>query len=335
MKEVLISYNTIKETVAKLLNKEWNVITPSPDGIRYTAITSSDEINLVGDQRPTNISVKEFFFPKTDPVFYFKKNQSEVELIDAVLNDKKNLFLGIKPCDAAGIPVLDKVFNWDYKDEFFNSRVNNSVIIGLACSYSDPQCFCTSVNLNPDSTKGSDLFLIPVDNSGFRLQVITEKGSAFLKEFGALEETSGPAHPKKSTVPYKKFDYDKVKNWLDNNFQSDFWKGKGELCLGCAQCAFVCPVCHCFDIIDESCGYECGRRVKNWDACQFGLFTKHASGHNPRNDQSKRYRQRINHKFKYYDDKFGEILCTGCGRCSRGCVAGIDIGEILAEINTF
>jgi hypothetical protein len=50
--------------------------------------------------------------------------------------------------------------------------------------------------------------------------------------------------------------------------------------------------------------------MKNWDACQFGMFTVHGSGHNPRDTQPKRYRQRIAHKFKYYHDKFDEILCT-------------------------
>jgi ferredoxin len=106
------------------------------------------------------------------------------------------------------------------------------------------------------------------------------------------------------------------------------------MCLGCAQCAFVCPTCHCFDIVDEQSGSTTGRRAKNWDACQFSLFTKHASGHNPRDNQEKRYRQRISHKFKYYMDKFDEILCTGCGRCARGCPVSLDILQIVEEINS-
>jgi Fe-S oxidoreductase len=39
------------------------------------------------------------------------------------------------------------------------------------------------------------------------------------------------------------------------------------------------------------------------------------------------------HKFKYYHDKFGQTLCTGCGRCVRACPVGIDIKEILEAIS--
>lgn len=50
-------------------------------------------------------------------------------------------------------------------------------------------------------------------------------------------------------------------------------------------------------------------------------------GHNPRLRQWNRFRQRLYHKF--YPDKFGRNLCTGCGRCIEACPAGMDLIEIL------
>jgi ferredoxin len=74
-------------------------------------------------------------------------------------------------------------------------------------------------------------------------------------------------------------------------------------------------------------------RRRNWDTCQTCVFTLHASGHNPRGDQNARYRQRIEHKFLAYPLKFGDVLCTGCGRCSRACPTGQDMAEILTAID--
>ena len=108
----------------------------------------------------------------------------------------------------------------------------------------------------------------------------------------------------------------KAKDFLAGGFESPEWKNMTLRCLGCGACAFNCPTCHCFDIADEG-NAAGGAGVRNWDACQFGLFSLHASGHNPRDVQPKRQRQRIYHKFKSYPEKFGATLCTGCGNCTR------------------
>jgi ferredoxin len=76
-----------------------------------------------------------------------------------------------------------------------------------------------------------------------------------------------------------------------------------------------------------------GERARNWDSCQFSLFTQHASGHNPRASQFNRQRQRVYHKFRIYPEKFGETLCTGCGACTRNCPAGLGILGIATEIS--
>jgi sulfhydrogenase subunit beta (sulfur reductase) len=338
--EKIISYENLVKLADGLIGANNIVIGQDEKGIGWKRLTGGNKLIINYSSVPSNLSYKEFLFTKTEPVFYFRNNKENYDLIETgngIAGNGKIVFIGAKPCDARSIQIMSKVFNWDYKDKFFNQRADKSIVIGVACNYKDEFCFCTSVGLAPASEKGSDVFLIPVDEKKFVVKFISEKGKEFFQPYLNLltEENISPERIlAEIKAPKKKFESAKVKEWITGNFEHKLFDDAGSTCLSCGQCAFACPVCHCFDIVDEECDYTCGRRMKNWDACQFGLFTMHGSGHNPRSTQGKRYRQRVAHKFKYYHDKFEEILCTGCGRCSRGCPAGIDIAKVVTDINT-
>jgi predicted aldo/keto reductase-like oxidoreductase len=78
----------------------------------------------------------------------------------------------------------------------------------------------------------------------------------------------------------------------------------------------------------------CGEQCRSWDACTFPLFTKHASGHNPRATRQQRYRQRVLHKFAFSEGDDAPFRCVGCGRCVALCPAGLDIAEIVTAAAT-
>ena len=74
---------------------------------------------------------------------------------------------------------------------------------------------------------------------------------------GSALADGSPALDALVDVP-KKFDPKKVTEWLAlaENFDSPLWKEFSLGCLGCGACAYTCPVCHCFDIVDEKHGAE-------------------------------------------------------------------------------
>jgi len=291
----------------------------------YEDVTDGSQLAWKGVIRPGD-SIKKYFLPRHEEIYRYKFAGKKTEIESPEFTPVERIIVGARPCDAAMMPVLDKVFNWDYIDEFYNRRRNATTVVTIACTTWDDQCFCTSVGLGPASEKGSDVLLLPLEG-GYEVRCLTDKGNALF---------SGKTTPSEKTAsiplgPEKKFSPEEVAAFLREGYENPVWRDIALRCLGCGACAYTCPTCHCFDITDEG-NAAGGCRVKNWDCCQFSMFTLHASGHNPRSNQAQRQRQRIQHKFRIYPEKFGEILCTGCGNCTRNCPVGLGVLPTLEEI---
>ncbi|KPJ53524.1 hypothetical protein AMJ39_04385 [candidate division TA06 bacterium DG_24] len=319
--------------IDELIKKGMRVIAPTQRNgdLAFGQVSSSAEAVL--DYFLCKRSAKEIVFPRTEAILGFDRSGGEVKVEPPSMQFPETVVVGARPCDAASLPILDHIFTWDCDDELFTRRREATTVIGLTCTTADNFCFCTSVGLSPDNTAGSDILLTQLEDGQFFVEVVTDKGEKLAAELGELFREGGDesarqkAGEKARALVTRSVDVSKAKGWLDDHFDDEMWES-WMTCLGCGACTFVCPTCHCFDIVDEVQGLS-GHRCKNWDACTFWHFTVHASGHNPRDVQYKRYRQRILHKFRYYKDRFGVTLCTGCGRCSRHCPVGIDIAEVL------
>jgi sulfhydrogenase subunit beta (sulfur reductase) len=282
----------------------------------------------------TTQSAKEMSFPRTEKLLDYSKSSEGISVKGIDIESFPEIILwGVRPCDAMGIGQLGAIFNWDFKDEIYNSRLSRATVFGFSCSKSDEYCFCTSVGGNPGNTTGSDILLTKLGDDGdYLAEILTEKGSVVVSLASTLFEKAGDTKKEQflADVPVM-FDKEKIRKNLEKFFESEQWVEQSLKCLGCGACAYVCPTCACFDIQDESHG-KSGLRVRCWDSCGFSLFTLHTSGHNPRGVQSERWRQRIMHKFSYMPERLTVYGCTGCGRCSRACPADMNILEHLISI---
>ncbi len=324
----------LKSAVETLCAAGVEVIAPTgqEEGmVNLTPVTSVDQI--ASEFVNVRLPLKEVFLPRTEVLFHYENRAGgDVELRSQPTPEGEVVVIGCRPCDAAALEILDKVFHWDYDDAPYRTRRQQTCLLSWACSSPGPQCFCTSVGGGPHHAQGSDVIAFMDDTGEAILQVLTEKGEALMARLGDCVQPAPPGvELPEPPVLERRFDPEKIKTWLDENFESEFWTDVSLACLGCAVCSYLCPTCHCFDIVDEA-TWNCGERRRNWDCCAFRLFTLHASGHNPRPTQTERCRQRVMHKFKYFPERFGRMACVGCGRCIRNCGVGQDLVSILTEI---
>jgi len=331
----VISKKDLKDWIYGLC-KDYIIFAPvkGEEGIVFNEIKSIDEIYF----KSTNSkkSPKGICFPQMEKLFSFSK-EDKIELFPIEVKIKKRIIFGIRPCDAMAFSALDKVFiSQEYKDTYYIGKRENTLMIGIACTEPETICFCTTIGGDPASKEGIDVLLIDIGDEYF-VEVLTNKGKSLVNGISYFKKANDN-HIKlkeekinKAREKVKYIDITGLKEKLDESFDLPFWDRIYEKCIGCGICTFLCPTCHCFDIVDEG-GKDQGERIRIWDSCQFPLFTKHASGVNPRPTGKERLRQRILHKFKYFVENYNMFGCVGCGRCVKYCPVNLDIREILKSL---
>jgi sulfhydrogenase subunit beta (sulfur reductase) len=274
-------------------------------------------------------SIKEFFFPRRQELY---EQRPDGIIPRPAPEQKPRLVLFVRPCDARGLTILDRVFLGEMEDESYRCARQSTTVVGLHCLQPDRHCFCTSLGGGPFETEGLDLALTPLEGERFLAQGITEKGEAVLaslggKEAGEAERRALEQLRKSAEAAIRRTIEVPDPQTMAERFDSPYWGEVSRACLTCGICSYLCPTCHCFDIVDE--GYL---RVRCWDTCSSETFTRMAAGEDHRRQKRSRYRQRVYHKFSYFKESFDTHSCVGCGRCTRHCPVKIDIVEIVNGI---
>jgi sulfhydrogenase subunit beta (sulfur reductase) len=324
----ILEKKALDELFAKLAAAGNRILAPVRSGerVEFVEVTAAGQVAAAYVQ--TARPAKEAVFPRYEHMLRYRLAGKDVEAEEIAPEAQPTVLFGLHPCDAASFATLKAVLTWDSGDAYFEPKLAALMVIGLSCTRGDAYCFCTSVGGGPGDTRGSDILLTPVDENRYLAEVLTAKGEAVVQLAPQLfAPANGETKERALAKIAPRFAAQELGPRLPALFpKSEIWVEQSLRCIGCGACAYVCPTCTCFDIQDERQRYG-GVRLRCWDSCGFGLFTLHASGHNPRAKQSERWRQRVMHKFSYQPERLGVLGCVGCGRCSRACPADMNLAE--------
>lgn len=255
--------------------------------------------------------------------------------------DKPWLFLGIKACDLNALTILDRAFGGDFADPNYQLKRQQGYFISSDCTQPLKTCCCTWVGGEPYATTGFDLNLSKIWD-GFIIEVGSEKGQRLLdghedvmKTVVKEEAKSLERMRKQTTINVKK----QNRNYkleapqrviISSSYDSSVWSDHVATCVECGACNHACPTCHCYFLDDIT--RESFVRLRGWDACQYSGYAVTAGGGTPRPKIVERFRNRYLCKFKYLDDNYNQLGCTGCGRCIEGCQGKIDMRACIHDL---
>ena len=295
--------------------------------------------------------------PQTEPMLAYSLTMDgsggQTLDIKPAAEDRPVVLFGVRPCDAAAIDLVDKVYlTGEFTDEQYKARRDRTTVVAIACAVPTKACFCTSFDLNPGAARGADVVLYGRSGPGsvaegdaYYAIAYTERGEAFLggaaaKAAGVSDLPAGEgdmlgkivaAFRGLATPLGGKLGKVDVADKLESLFESAYWEKVSSRCLSCATCTFVCPTCYCFGVADTGAGGQ-GVRFRYWDFCKSPQFMLMAGGHDPRPSKKNRTRQRFLHKLNYHHNRCGEYLCVGCGRCVESCPVGLHLPLVVSDV---
>jgi sulfhydrogenase subunit beta (sulfur reductase) len=303
----------------------------------FSAVHDAREVAL--EHVPTILPPKKYFLPPRETLLNFDVRRGMH--VETVGNAEPLTLFGVHTCDIAGIQCLNMVFSERPRDYNYLLRKRRITVIGLECNrYCDEFASCALVgSCLPNG--GYDLFLTDIGDR-YLVHVNTQAGDDIV-DATKLFAPAGDAHLEalKALREHKRgifqsevaVDPRKLPPLFARALEHPVWQSLDGRCLACGNCTMVCPTCYCFDVRDEfRIDLATGRRIRAWESCQSEPFALVAGGENFRKSRGSRQRHRYFRKFAYPADKFHRFFCTGCGRCSRTCMAGISLKETLAAI---
>lgn len=311
------------------------VIAPIEIGIggktAYKKLTPENSIGIKTDSFRTVNPLKYYIYPPRENVYPVESDFP------------KRLIAGVKACDLASLEILDAaLLNSGFTEPAYVKRRENTYIISCDCDEAGEFCHCVLCGGKPFAEKGFDLNLSKSDD-GYIVEIGSGKGKELIELIKSVTEikTEESKHlsevTKKREQIYQSLKSKNGKFIREKEFDEirqvngKWWDQKSEECIGCGACTNVCPSCYCLILNDESEKNEF-KKVRTYDSCQWHGYARVAGGGSPRPKMNERFRNRYLCKFDYMTSNFGRSGCTGCGRCTEACAAGIDFRDVASSV---
>lgn len=287
------------------------------DVVRYGEINDFSEIEY--DKR-SDYSFKESIFAINETLFYFTEDKTIVPECDG-----RDILVFVRPCDMHALRRLDTIYLKNGPEDFYYARLREKAhFVMMGCGESCENGFCVSMGTNIYDEY--DLYIRKAEND----VVVDVKDCSFEKYFcdGAKKEVK-PVY-----VSLNNHVVSVPANLSVDNFSDEIWEEYGARCIGCGRCNFVCPTCSCFTMQDihYKDNPKNGERRRVHASCMVDGFTDIAGGGSFRKTKGQRLRFRVMHKIYDYKKRFGEHMCTGCGRCEDVCPEYISFVNIINRL---
>jgi len=323
-----------------ILKKDHRIVAPvqKENQFVFAEVDSLEEVAL--EHIPTILPPKKCFFPQKEKLGTFSMGETGFD--DTSIEMAPTVIFAAHTCDIDGLECLDAVFHADPADPYYTKRKKSITVIGYECMFPcDKNATCVTMDThNPKA--GYDIMMTDAGDR-YILHVNSHKGDALIDDYVIFKRyDNDKAKTELKELRVRKTDKFDVKlnvNFKDlpgvfeENYDSKVWEGVGERCVSCGNCTAVCPTCYCFDILDDvKLDISGGERKRVWDSCQLEEFATVAGNENFREERSSRQRHRYYRKFSYPVKKFNKFFCTGCGRCTRTCMADISLVETVNDL---
>lgn len=349
MKARLMHIEALPQLVTTLRRRGYEVVAPFCNRGRDTFydVVTDENIGEVRLHVPNPYyPPKRFVLPPIERMMRIKRVGGGGYELKPTYDSPKRAILGIRSCDIAGIYHLDRFYlGREFRDVYYAARRSQLLLVNVVCT--DPEldigefCFCVCTDTGPAAREHFDLQLMDLGAGELLAVAGTPAGDELLSEPFFEKASQEHIERRRRILVEVRKKFKKTTCWFSATVRyvsegavpEQTWEEIGNRCLECGGCTYVCPACTCFTVSDRPIGPDEIERVRIWDSCALGGFTRMAGGHNPRKSVHDRRNRRFFRKLAhYFIQRELSMACVGCGRCAAVCHGDVGMPSVVEMI---